>query len=136
MFPTYFTVGDIHGVKVRGLKGVTYLDKVDNFAAKVEASYEIAIVGETDRVYQDTTSTVEILDSVLKRVIRVEKSGSHSTVLWNPWIGKAQQMPDFGNEEYQKMICVESGNIGKNRLSLPPGQSQALSVSLSSHPLQ
>ena len=135
-FHTYFTVGDIHGVKVRGLKGVTYLDKVDNFAAKVEASDEITIVGETDRVYQDTTSTVEILDSVLKRVIRVEKSGSQSTVLWNPWIGKAQQMPDFGNEEYLKMICVESGNVGKNRVILPPGQSQVLSVGLSSHPLQ
>ena len=132
---TYFHVGDIHGIKVQGLKGVTYLDKVDSFAAKVEQNDAISITGETDRVYQDTTSTVEISDPTLKRRIRVEKAGSASTVLWNPWIGRAQQMPDFGNEEYLKMVCVESGNVGKNRVILPPGKSHVLSVVLSSHPL-
>lgn len=131
---TYFHVGDIHSVRVQGLKGVTYLDKVDNFAAKVEEQGDIAITAETDRTYQDTTSTVDILDSSLKRRIRVEKAGSQSTVLWNPWIGRAQQIPDFGNDEYLKMVCVESGNVGKNRLVLPPGRSQVLSVVISSEP--
>lgn len=85
-----------------------------------------------DRVYLDTTAAVEILDSALKRKIRVEKSGSASTVVWNPWIAKAQQMPDFGNEEYQQMVCVESGNVSKNKIVLPPGKSAVLKVVLSS----
>lgn len=132
---TYFHVGDVRTIRVKGLKGVTYLDKVDNFAAKVEGEEEIAIVAETDRVYQDTASTVEILDPSLKRTIRIEKSGSESTVLWNPWIAKSQQMPDFGNEEYLRMVCVESGNVGKNRVVLPPGRSVVMSTLISSSPL-
>ena len=132
---TYFHVGDVRTIRVKGLKGVTYLDKVDNFAAKVEAEDEIAIVAETDRVYQDTASTVEILDPSLKRRIRIEKAGSQSTVLWNPWIAKSQQMPDFGNEEYLRMVCVESGNVGKNRVVLPPGRSVVMSTIISSSPL-
>src|SRR5213593_4785648 len=35
---TYFEVGDIKTVSISGLKGVTYLDKVENFAQKTEAS--------------------------------------------------------------------------------------------------
>jgi len=30
------------------------------------------------------------------------------------------------------MVCVESGNVGKNRLTLAPGESATLSVKLSS----
>jgi D-hexose-6-phosphate mutarotase len=133
---TYFEVGDINTISVRGLKGVTYLDKVENFAQKVETQDAIRFASEVDRVYVDTTGPVEILDPTLKRKIRVEKEGSVSTVVWNPWITKAQQMPDFGNDEYQRMVCVESGNVGSNQIKLPPGESSRLTVKLSSEPLQ
>ena len=129
---TYFHVGDIRSTRIAGLNGATYLDKVEGFISKVENEQEIGIVGETDRVYLDTTSAVDILDSKLNRRIRVEKAGSNSTVLWNPWIVKAQQMPDFGDQEFLQMVCVESGNIGKNRQVLPSGQSSTLSVTISS----
>ena len=132
---TYFHIGDIHAVSIAGLKGAAYLDKVENFASKTEAADAIQINSELDRVYLDTTAAVEILDPKLKRKIRVEKSGSASTVVWNPWIAKAQQMPDFGNEEYQQMVCVESGNVSKNKIVLAPGKSAVLKVVLSSERL-
>jgi len=132
---TYFDVGDISLVLVTGLKGVTYLDKVANFAEKKEAGDVIRISSEVDRIYQNTTDTVEILDQKVGRKIRVEKHGSVSTVVWNPWIGKAQQMPDFGNDEYQRMICVESGNVAANSIRLPPNETARLAVKLSSAPL-
>lgn len=132
---SYFTVGDITKVAVRGLKGATYLDKADGYAQKAEAPDEIVVSGEVDRTYLDTTSTVEILDRSLKRKILVEKSGSNSTVVWNPWIAKAQQMPDFGNDEYKEMICVESGNVARNKLTLPPSRSHVLKVTVSATPL-
>ncbi|HZQ47849.1 MAG TPA: D-hexose-6-phosphate mutarotase [Verrucomicrobiae bacterium] len=133
---TYFTVGDIGAASIVGLKGVGYEDKVENFAKKVETNEAINIPSEVDRVYFDTTGPVEIQDRSLQRKIRVEKEGSASTVVWNPWIAKAQQMSDFGNEEYQKMVCVESGNVGKNKVTLPPGKSSALTVKLSSAPFK
>lgn len=132
---TYFEVGDISSVSVRGLKGITYRDKVANFAEKKEAGDAIRVSSEVDRIYQNTAETVEILDQKIGRKIRIEKHGSVSTVIWNPWIAKAQQMPDFGNDEYQRMICVETGNVAANSIRLPPNETSRLSMKLSSAPL-
>jgi glucose-6-phosphate 1-epimerase len=134
-FHSYFTVGDINATSVTGLKGMDYLDKTENFARKTERAEHIKISRETDRIYLDTAAPVEIHDSNLQRRIRIEKSGSLSTVVWNPWVEKAQQMADFGDGEFQKMICVESGNVADNRLTLPAGKSAALKVEISALPL-
>src|SRR5215475_5280427 len=127
---TYFEVGDATAISITGLKGHNYLDKVANFAQKTESEDAIRISSEVDRVYLNASGTVEIGDGRLGRNIRIEKENSASTVVWNPWIAKAQQMPDFGNEEYQKMVCVESGNVNANKVILDPGQSSNLKVEL------
>ena len=132
---TYFEVGDVNGLSITGLKGALYQDKVASFASKVEEGDAIRIGSEIDRIYLNTTSAVEVLDSVLRRKIRVEKHGSQSTVVWNPWSTKARQMPDFGDEEYKRMVCVESGNVASNSLRLAPGQTSHLKVKLSSETL-
>ena len=129
---TYFSVGDIRQVSVVGLKGASYLDKTANYARKQEVPDKIIIDGEVDRTYLDTTSTIEIHDPSLKRKIVVEKSNSQSTVVWNPWIERARQMADLGDEEYQKMVCVESGNVGDNKITLAPGKTSSLKIVLSS----
>jgi glucose-6-phosphate 1-epimerase len=132
---TYFTVEDISATSITGLKGATYLDKVANFATKTETEDAIRISSEVDRVYFDATGTVEIHDQKLKRAIRIEKKNSASTVVWNPWMAKSQQMPDFGNEEYHNMVCVESGNVASNKTSLAPGKTSSIKVRLSSKAL-
>ena len=129
---TYFEVGHINKTRISGLKGVTYLDKVANFAQKIETEDKLRITSEVDRVYLNTSDTVEIEDQTLNRKIRIEKHASLSTIVWNPWIAKAQQMPDFGNEEFERMVCVESGNVASNQIRLPPGESSHLTVKLSS----
>jgi D-hexose-6-phosphate mutarotase len=131
---TYFEVGDIKNISISGLKGVTYRDKVENFAEKKETADAIRINSEVDRIYLNTPGAVEIADPTLKRKTRVEKQASLSTVVWNPWITKAQQMPDFGNEEYERMVCVESGNVASNQIRLPPGEVSRLKVTLSTEP--
>jgi D-hexose-6-phosphate mutarotase len=132
---TYFSVADINAVKVVGLKGVDYLDQPGGFTRHTEVEDAIRIASEVDRVYLDTPHTVEIRDESLRRVIRVEKEGSASTVVWNPWVAKAKAIQDFGDEEYTGMICVESGNVALNRLKLPAGKSARLKVRVSSAPL-
>jgi D-hexose-6-phosphate mutarotase len=129
---TYFEVGDASQITVQGLQGASYQDKTAPFALRKEKEPVIRIASEVDRTYLDTTGAVEILDPALGRKILVEKSGSRSTVVWNPWIAKSQQMPDFGSEEYQRMVCVESGNVSSNSVKLAPGQSSSLTVKLSS----
>lgn len=132
---TYFLVGDINAVSVAGLQGVDYLDSLADRARKTETAEVIRFTGEVDRVYVDTPHAMEIRDCSLRRTIRVEKSGSASTVVWNPWIAKAKSMSDFGDEEYQTMVCVESGNVAMNQVELAAGQSAKLKVKLSSAPL-
>jgi D-hexose-6-phosphate mutarotase len=133
-FHTYFGVGDVSNIAIKGLKGITYLNKPTNFSQHTETNEEIRIASEVDRVYLNTTDTVEILDPALHRKIRIEKHGSVSTVVWNPWIAKAKQMADFGDDEYKKMVCVESGNVASNNINLPPGDSSTLTVEISSQP--
>jgi glucose-6-phosphate 1-epimerase len=134
-FHTYFEVSDIKNVSITGLKGAKYLDKVAGYAEKAENDDAIRIGSEVDRVYLNTTSTVEIHDTGIGRRIRIQKAGSNSTVVWNPWMAKAQQMPDFANDEYQRMVCVESGNVSSNAVKLEPGKSSTLQVKISTAPL-
>lgn len=134
-FHTYLEVGDVTSISILGLKGVSYLDKVANFARKTETNDAIRISSEVDRIYFDTSGPVEIHDPRLGRKIRIEKQGSDSTVVWNPWIGRSQQMPDFGNDEYQRMVCIESGNVSSNEISLPPGRTSTLTARFTSSTL-
>jgi len=134
---TYFQVGDIGAVTVSGLEAAPF----DDFAAGAAGARRAAensalkITKETNRVYHDNAAAVEIRDEKLKRVIHVAKFNSQSTVVWNPWT--TQKMPeDWGTGEHLHMICVESGNVKQNRLSLGPGKSAALKVVVSSSALK
>lgn len=130
---TYFQISAIDVISITGLAGTSYLDTVANTMAT--ETTPIRITSEVDRVYFDTAATVEIEDPGYGRIIRIAKSGSDSTVVWNPWIEKSRRMADFGDDEYLQMICVESGNVGKNEITLPPGDVTALKVEISSAPL-
>lgn len=127
---TYFAVGDIRDVSITGLKSAQYVDKADKGILKHETAEAIVVTQETNRTYLDETSAVQIRDAKFDRTIQVEKSGSNSTVVWNPWT--TQIMADFAVEEHQHMVCVESGNVGKNKLTLAPGTTANLKVVLRS----
>jgi len=129
---TYLTIGDISAVSVTGLKGVDYLDSLEGRQRKTESDDGVGFTGEVDRIYINTPQAVEIRDESLRRVINVEKEHSLSTVVWNPWIAKAKAMSDYGDDEYQRMVCVESGNVAVNEVTLPPGETSRLKVKLSS----
>jgi glucose-6-phosphate 1-epimerase len=71
----------------------------------------VAFTAETDRPYLGTESTCILDDPTLGRRIVVGKSGLRSTVVWNPHIAKAVRMPDFGEEEWPRMVCIETANV-------------------------
>lgn len=117
---TYFAVSDVRGVTVEGLDGCEYLDKVDGGQRKRQAG-AIAFTGETDRVYLGTGADCLIVDPGLKRRIRIEKQGSRSTVVWNPWDEKARRLGDMAEDGHLGMVCVESGNAAEDVAAVPPG---------------
>lgn len=133
---TYFQVSDIDAISLIGLQGAPFDDFASgaNGARRVENDPVLRITKETNRVYADSAGTVEIRDKNIRRTIRVEKSGSNSTVVWNPWT--TQKLPDdFDPAEHKNMVCVESGNVKQNKISLAPGKTATLKVILSSRAL-
>ncbi len=127
---TYLVVGDIKRVKIEGLKGRAFIDKVDGAKRKTEGPEPITIVGETDRVYLDTPDTVTVHDEANSRKIIVSKTGSGATVVWNPWINKSKAMADFGDEEWPGMLCIETANAADNTVQLAPGAKHVMSATI------
>jgi glucose-6-phosphate 1-epimerase len=127
---SYFAVSDIAQVSVEGLDGIAYIDKVDGGTRKMEKSDAIRLIGETDRVYLDTEVRCVVNDAGWKRRVVVEKRGSRSTVVWNPWSEKAKGLRDLG-EEWREMVCVESANVAENAIRLQPGGTHVMSVVIS-----
>jgi len=122
---TYHRVGNIEMTRVRGLDKVQYLDKTDSNRKKVQQG-EIVIASETDRVYLNTQDPVELEDTVLRRRTRVIKQNSLTTVVWNPWVQKAQALSDLGDDEWMQMICIETSNVADFALVLAPGQQHTM----------
>ncbi len=127
---TYLAVANIEQVRVSGLEGTRYIDKVDGFKIKRSGDEAFRITGETDRVYMDTDATCVIDDPVLERRITVTKRDSLSTVVWNPWRDKAVALRDLGDDEWRLMLCIETANIGENAITLAPGATHAMACHL------
>ena len=127
---SYFAVSDVRRVLLHGLEGVNFVDKTAAGARLPGDAGPIAIATETDRVYLGTEARVTIEDPGWERRIVVSKSGSRTTVVWNPWVAKAKAMPDFGDDEWPGMVCVETANALDDAVSLAPGQSQATTATI------
>lgn len=127
---TYLAVGDVRTAQIDGLAGREFLDKTDGQRRKTQPPGLFALTSETDRVYLNTTDRVTVIDGQLGRRLSVDKQGSHTTVVWNPWIAKAKAMADFGDDEWPGMLCVETANAAENAVSLPAGQTHRMVASI------
>lgn len=129
-FHSYFAVSDIKQVQVKGLDGAKFTSEVGEPEGVVAG--DITFIEQYDRRFESTANTL-IVDEGWNRTIHVDKSGSPSTVVWNPWAEKAAAMADFGADEWQHMVCVEAAAIRNDAIHLDAGGrhmlSQVVSVS-------
>lgn len=131
---TYLIVGNVADVRIHGLDGVSFIDqlKPDTLNRQVGP---VVIREETDNIYLDTAGPCVLEDPNLHRRIVVEKGGSRSTVVWNPWIAKARRMADFGDDEYREMVCIETANAARDLISVSPRGQHRLKTTLRVMPL-
>ncbi|MGB0387196.1 MAG: D-hexose-6-phosphate mutarotase [Ardenticatenaceae bacterium] len=127
---SYFKVSDVTDIAIHGLEDGTYIDQLDDFQRKVQQG-AVTISAETDRIYLDSPADCVIDDPGLSRRIRIQKSGSRSTVVWNPWRAKAQRTADFGDQEYPEMLCIETANAGDDLVTVPAGGEHRLTAIIS-----
>jgi glucose-6-phosphate 1-epimerase len=119
-FHTYFNVGDICRVGVSGLDGRTYVDQLDNGKEKIQTGL-VTITEAIERIYQNVDRPLLIHDSALNRRIEITSENCKTGIVWNPW---QKAMPDLEQQEYQRFVCVETGNVAANFILVPPGGKQ------------
>jgi glucose-6-phosphate 1-epimerase len=118
---TYNRVADAANLSITGLDQTPYLDNRDGNALKLQPG-DFHFTQATDNAYLNTQTPVEILDPVLRRRIRLEKQGSLSTVVWNPWQEDAAKLADLGDTEWTQFACVEAANILSAAVTLHPSE--------------
>lgn len=129
---SYFDVSEAEKITVHGLDKVPYMDKVPGTEPGEKIQYgDLEIDREIDRVFCPAPGGVTISDPGYRRTIRVEKCGSRSTVVWNPWIAKSRAMADFGDNEFHRMICVECANIFADARQVLPGEMTVMTQKIS-----
>jgi glucose-6-phosphate 1-epimerase len=124
-FHAYFNIGDISQVQVLGLAGCPYFDKLDQGKEKIQIG-DVTISEETDRIYEDIDHPVILVDPVFKRRIEIVSKPCRTGVVWNPW---RKSMTDLGDQDYQRFVCVETGNIAFDLVQVPPGGESSLLTS-------
>ena len=72
-----------------------------------------------------------MVDPVLRRRIRTEKSNSRTTVVWNPWREGAKALADLGDDEWRVMACVEASNIIAYAVEVGAGEKHTMTAVLS-----
>jgi glucose-6-phosphate 1-epimerase len=130
-FHTYYAVADARQVSIDGLGNTEYIDKVDNFKRKHQDNAVLHLTGRTDSPYLNTAATCVLHDPVGKRKIVVAKSGSNSTVVWNPWDEFAAKMPDMTPDSWLHFTCIETANVGDNAINLKPGAAHSMKAEIS-----
>jgi glucose-6-phosphate 1-epimerase len=117
----YFPIADVHRARVHGLHGARFLDKTAGPELQTDSAEAVQFTRETDRLYLDTETPLVLEDPAANRRLVITKQGSQSSVVWNPWIAKAEALADLGDAEWQAFVCVEQVNAKHNAIRLEPG---------------
>lgn len=120
----YFNVGSVDDIKIKGLSGYQYKSSLDGHIYNQNGNLQIE--GEFDAAFLGHQRNVEIEDPVLKRAILIEKSGSNTTVVWNP----GKDLAEMSEGQYKKFVCVEPANQGDAFVTLKPGEKHRISMTV------
>lgn len=137
---SYFAVSDINQVSVEGLQDCSYIETLEDWQARTQTG-ALHFSGETDRIYLNPPAKLQIIDPLWQRTINLLSTGSHSAVVWNPWIDKAQRLSQFDDAAWQQMLCIEHANVLDDAVTLAPATEHELALdiwvehALTSHPL-
>ena len=130
-FHTYFKVADIEKIRILGLENCLYFDKLDQGKEKIQTG-TVNISEETDRIYEDVDSHVVLVDPAAQRTIEIVSQQCKTGVVWNPW---QKPMLDLQMEDYRHFVCVETGNVAFDLITIPAGDKVSLSTTFKISPL-
>ena len=126
---SYFSVGNVREVTIKGLEDTGYLDTVGEHTNRHQTE-SIRIDREVDRWY-DCSGPVRLEDPVKKRTILVEKENSPSTIVWNPWTEKVAALGDLPNDDYLAFACIEAAITNNRAVAVGKGAIHRFSTRIS-----
>lgn len=126
---SYFAVGNSQSCWISGLNGAEYIDTTGKEEVISQQSGKLRFPDEVDRIYQSSQS-LTIHDPVIDRRIIVTKSNSANTIAWNPGKEKGHALGDLLDSEIQRFVCVESGNVRQQHMTLSAGSSHTLTLNI------
>ena len=130
-----FRSSDVRKVQVQGVEGLTYIDTLKDWE-HIKQTGDLTFSGETDRIYLDTPQQLSIVDPDWSRTLELTSHGSRTAVIWNPWIDKTASFSDMAADGWQRMLCIETANVMDDVITLQPGASHSMGVSIASKRLK
>jgi glucose-6-phosphate 1-epimerase len=120
---TYFAVPDVAELSVEGLDASTYSDSLDGGKERPQIG-PVIFDQEVDRIYLNAPDSGIIAKNAVAKGAKVEvrKGGFKDAVVWNPWVEKAAAMADFGDDEFQRMLCIEPAVAKSGAVTVEKGE--------------
>jgi len=125
---TYFSVSDVENASILGLGKLAYLDPAFKDQELYQEEEVLSISKEENRRYFTHEGACILKDPGTSREIKVEKTGSKVTVIWNPWKDTVKNIGDIPNEAYLNFVCIEQANAYDDATTLAPGATHTLSL--------
>ena len=119
---SYYSLSAIESISIEGLKGLTYYNQLTG-ERDVQEEETLEITDALTRHYLNTETPVIIADSAFRRRIKVDKSGSKVTTVWNPGAETCANIGDLPDDGYETFVCVEATNAFDYPVHLAPGES-------------
>lgn len=119
---SYFSLSALESLSLEGLQGLTYYNQLTGENGIQEEAI-LEITEATTRHYLNTETPVIINDSAFRRRIKVDKTGSKVTTVWNPGEEACAKIGDLPDEGYETFVCVEATNAFDYPVKLASGDS-------------
>ncbi len=126
---SYLAVSDIGQVRIVGLEGSDYVNPLGDSRRRSQRG-PVRFGGEVEAVY-DSSSSVLLVDDFSGRTLMIEKGGSPSTVVWNPWAEKSAALSDLPDDGYRSFCCIEAAIENQQAVVVMPGASHVLRTRIS-----
>ncbi|AYM78226.1 D-hexose-6-phosphate mutarotase [Janthinobacterium agaricidamnosum] len=110
---SYFAIERLSEARVGGLQRVRYSDETPQDA--LQAEEELQFLDKLDRIYYQLPGALTLQSG--RHTLRLEQQGFTDAVVWNPGAQDAAALPDLGDDEYQRFICIEPALIQPDLLA-------------------
>ena len=135
-FHPYLLVRERAGVSVRGVDGCAFKDfnEPEKGAERVWTG-DYSPITDGSKVFMVEKHEHVMLDPGLKRAIAMVSRGNGQLIVWNPGPDSAERVEDFGENGWNRFVCVEPATIPPGKpIELAPGDEHKLVMAIQSVP--